>query len=166
GAEAGDALAPTEIVCILRDAEQLFADRFAIILAGGEPQLPPSTSPDRWPEERAYLSEDAVEALAAFRQRRAATLAQLQGLPAADWQRAGVHPQRGRLSIDDLVAMMAWHDEHRVAQLTRSLSGGARDAADPGGPDGGDGRVREAGRAARGAPASHRGRAGRGHPRP
>jgi len=41
----------------------------------------------------------------------------------SDWQRGGEHPERGRLSVDMLVAMMAWHDDNHLAQLTRALEG-------------------------------------------
>jgi hypothetical protein len=38
-------------------------------------------------------------------------------------QRGGEHPARGRLSIDMIVAQMAWHDDNHVEQLTRALEG-------------------------------------------
>jgi hypothetical protein len=46
-------------------------------------------------------------------------------LPPADWQRGGEHPARGRLSIDMLVAHLAWHDDNHLEQLTRALEGRA-----------------------------------------
>jgi hypothetical protein len=44
-------------------------------------------------------------------------------LSPVDWQRSGHHPARGRLSIDLLVALMAWHDDNHLDQLTRALEG-------------------------------------------
>jgi hypothetical protein len=44
-------------------------------------------------------------------------------LTPADWQRGGEHPARGRLTIDMLVALMAWHDDNHLEQLTRALEG-------------------------------------------
>ena len=41
----------------------------------------------------------------------------------SDWQRGGEHPTRGRLTIDMLVAQMAWHDDNHVEQLTRAVEG-------------------------------------------
>ena len=52
-----------------------------------------------------------------------ATFATLIALPPADWQRGGEHPARGRLTIDMLVAHMAWHDDNHLEQLTRALEG-------------------------------------------
>jgi hypothetical protein len=79
--------------------------------------------PDRWAEDRQYLRNDAGEALAAFRRRRAESLAFLRHLRPADWDRRGVHPTRGRLTMRDFVGLMAGHDDDHLDQLTRALDG-------------------------------------------
>jgi len=63
--------AAKEVVCHLRDTEELFMGRFELILAIDDPKLSfdPAT-PDRWAEERQYLRNDVAAALAAFRKRR------------------------------------------------------------------------------------------------
>ena len=77
--------AAKEVVCHLRDTEELFMLRFEMIVGMDEPKLIPPVDPDRWAEERQYLRNDAAEALAAFRKRRAESLAFLRGLtPALD----------------------------------------------------------------------------------
>ena len=56
--------------------------------------------------------------------RRAETLALLEGLPAGAWERAGHQvDSRGRRTIDDMLTVMAWHDENHLAQLGRALAG-------------------------------------------
>jgi DinB family protein len=117
------AWAATEVVGHFRDAEELFMTRFETMLAMTEPRLVEVGPSDRWAEERQYLRHDTSAALAAFRARRAESLARLRALPAADWQRGGIHPVRNRLSIDDLVAIMAWHDDNHLDQLARALEG-------------------------------------------
>jgi DinB superfamily len=117
------AWAPVEIVCHLRDTEAAFGERFAAILAMDEPALPAVGPADRWADERQYLRHDAATALAHFRGRRGESLETLVTLAPADWQRGGHHPTRGRLSIDLLVALMAWHDDNHLEQLTRALEG-------------------------------------------
>jgi hypothetical protein len=47
----------------------------------------------------------------------------LMALPPDDWQRGGEHPVRGRVTIDMFVALMAWHDDNHVEQLTRAVEG-------------------------------------------
>lgn len=115
--------APKEVVCHLLDAEELFAVRFQTILAMPEPKLLEVGPADRWAQERQYLVHDAAGALDAFRRRRAESLDFLRRLAPADWQRGGIHERRGRLTIDDLVAIMAWHDDNHLDQLQRALAG-------------------------------------------
>jgi hypothetical protein len=109
---------PKEIVCHLRDVEELFLTRFMTMLAMDEPKILAFSAtpedltawgiggaighpldPDRWAGERQYLSNDGPKALAAFDRRRRETLALLGGLSAAQWTRAGHHPTRGRSTI-------------------------------------------------------------------
>jgi hypothetical protein len=120
---APDAWAPVEIVCHLRDIEESFAARVAAILAMDEPALPETGPAERWARERQYLRQDAALALVHFRRRRGESLEALIGLSPSDWQRGGEHPARGRLSIDMLVALMAWHDDNHLEQLTRAVEG-------------------------------------------
>jgi hypothetical protein len=122
---APEAWAPVEVVCHLRDAEEMFGERVAMILANDEPALPDVGPSDRWARERQYRRHDAAAALEHFRRRRGESLERLIALPPADWQRGGERPGRGRLTIDRLVALMAWHDDNHLEQLTRTLEGKA-----------------------------------------
>jgi uncharacterized damage-inducible protein DinB len=115
--------AAKEVVCHLRDTEELFANRFELILAMAEPKLPGFGPPERWAEERQYLRNDAQEALAAFRRRREETLALLGKLSAEQWRRGGIHVTRGRLTLDSFLSLMAWHDDNHLDQLRRALQG-------------------------------------------
>ncbi|OLC13264.1 MAG: hypothetical protein AUH29_13155 [Candidatus Rokubacteria bacterium 13_1_40CM_69_27] len=116
--------AAKEVVCHLRDTEESFMARFEQILAMDEPRLL-GIDPDRWAEERQYLRNDAGDALAAFRKRRAETLAFLKKLTPEQWPRGGVHATRGRLMVGDFVTLMAWHDDNHLDQLKRALEGKA-----------------------------------------
>ncbi len=120
---APGAWAPVEVIGHLRDTEEMFGERFAAILAMPEPILPASGPADRWAEDRQYLRHDAATALAHFRRRRGESLETLMTMSPSDWQRGGEHPARGRLSIDMFVALMAWHDDNHLEQLTRALEG-------------------------------------------
>jgi DinB family protein len=136
--------AAKEIVCHLRDVEELFQIRFHTIVALDEPRifvfgasandLAPwriggsfghPLDPERWAEERQYLRNDTREALAAFLRRRAEVLALLRSLSQTEWLRGGVHLSRGRLTLADWVARLAGHDDNHVAQLSRALEGRA-----------------------------------------
>lgn len=113
---------PVEVLCHLRDTEEAYITRFRMILAMDEPTFP-LVEPDRWAAERQYLRNDAREVIDAFRVRRRESLELLRGLGPEERARGGIHTTRGRMTIDDIVAMMAWHDDNHLDQLKRALAG-------------------------------------------
>jgi GNAT superfamily N-acetyltransferase len=134
--------AAKEIVCHLRDVEELFQIRFHTVVALDEPRIlvlgasPTDLAawriggaighpldPGRWAEERQYLRNDTREALAAFRRRRAEVLTLLESLTPAEWRRGGIHLGRGRLTLADWVDSLVGHDANHVDQLRRALDG-------------------------------------------
>lgn len=130
-----------EVVCHLRDIEELCMMRFRTMLAMHEPkvlvagarptnpeewglvggELP--VDPERWAEERQYQRCDPAAALAAFTKRRAESLDFFRRLSPEQWHRACLHPTLGRLTYGDWTALMAGHDDNHLAQLTRALDG-------------------------------------------
>jgi hypothetical protein len=117
--------AAKEVVCHLRDAEEAFNTRFEQILAmDTDPKLT-GPSADRMAEERQYLRNDTTDAIAAFRTRRQETLRLLGTLTSAQWDKGGIHPVRGRITIDGFLTLMAWHDDNHLDQLARALDGRA-----------------------------------------
>lgn len=65
----------------------------------------------------------SAEALASFRAKREETLKFLSGLTPEQWERGGLHPTRGRMTVKDFVALMAWHDDNHLDELKRALDG-------------------------------------------
>ena len=134
----------TEIVCHLRDVEELFQIRFHTILAIEEPTIlalgaTPGDllawriggpighplDPDRWAVERQYIRNDAHEALAALQRRRSEVVTLLSALSPAEWQRGGIHPSRGRRTLVEWVSSLAAHDDNHLDQLRRAVEGRA-----------------------------------------
>jgi DinB superfamily len=134
--------AAKEIICHLRDVEELFQVRFHTVVALDEPSIlvfGASASdlaawriggairhpldPERWAEERQYLRNDTGEALTTFERRRGEVLILLESLSPAHWRRAGIHLARGRLTLADWVARLAAHDDNHVDQVGRALEG-------------------------------------------
>jgi uncharacterized damage-inducible protein DinB len=111
-----------ETLCHLRDTEESFMQRFQAIMEMDEPRFL-AAEPDRWAVERQYQRNDAGEALGAFRARRVETLRFLHGLRPEHWDRGGVHATRGRMTVKDFVALIAWHDDNHLDQLKRALDG-------------------------------------------
>ncbi|HEV8586996.1 MAG TPA: DinB family protein [Methylomirabilota bacterium] len=122
---APEAWAPVEVVCHLRDLEESFHERLVLIVTTDEPRFP-ATNPNRWAVERQYLRHDAHDAARVFARRRTETLTLLRGVAAEAWTRAGWQlDSRGRRTLDDFLALIAWHDENHLAQLARALAGEA-----------------------------------------
>ena len=90
-----------EVVCHLRDVEEAFAGRFEqILVMDVEPTL-------------VVLSAD----------RRAKILELFAALTPAQWDKAGIHPVQGRITIDGFLSFIAWHDDNHLDQLARALAG-------------------------------------------
>lgn len=43
----------------------------------------------------------------------------LRGLTEADWKKTFRHPERGELTLEQNLALYAWHGDHHVAHITR-----------------------------------------------
>ena len=117
--------AAKEVVCHLRDAEEAFGSRFEQIVAMNTDPTLPGASPDRLADERQYLRNDTAEAVSAFRRRRLETLAFFGKLTPAQWDKGGIHPVRGRITLDGFLTLMAWHDDNHLDQIKRALDGKA-----------------------------------------
>jgi hypothetical protein len=130
-----------EVVCHLRDIEELCILRFHMMLVMDEPkvlvagdpprgmrlwgmneQVPFPLDPDRWAEERQYNRNDTVLALSAFRRRRQEVLIFFERLSPDQWSRGCIHPSLGRITFADWTIGMAHHDDSHVRQLQRALA--------------------------------------------
>ena len=122
--------APVEIVCHLRDEEaEDFGARLRVVVEGGQRFTP--IDPERWATDRRYLEDDGPRALAAFRERRAASLVFLQGIAQARPELAPArltrrveHRRSGGLSGLDILAAWVEHDRLHLAQLAATLARG------------------------------------------
>jgi DinB family protein len=120
---AAGAWSARELVAHLRDLEELHETLLHAILAMDEPVLV-EIDTERWVEERQYRRQHAGEAWEAFARRRDETLRLIMSLDPARRARAGLHPGRGRMTIEGLVSAIAWHDDHHLDQIRRALEDG------------------------------------------
>jgi uncharacterized damage-inducible protein DinB len=111
-----------EVICHLRDIEEAYLARIRLILANHEPTLV-MLEPDRWVAERQYDRQDTIRALVAFRLLRDETLALVSTLTPEQWEKAGLHPARGRMTVRRIVHSTAKHDDGHLEQLKRALDG-------------------------------------------
>jgi hypothetical protein len=76
---------------------------------------------DLWARLGAYASRPAQESLALFRLLRGANLQFLEALAPEQWERFGMHTERGRITVRELATHMAGHDANHVEQVRRIL---------------------------------------------
>lgn len=112
--------AVNEVVSHLADAEIAFAFRIRKIVSERTPALSPWDQ-EAWAEGLAYRKSDVKTALATFAAIRRANLAVVERLSATERRRSGVHPEYGRLRIDQLVEHMAEHDLNHLNQIRTTL---------------------------------------------
>jgi len=126
---------PVEVICHLRDVDDLSLLRFRMMIQMDEPMVPSATAPtdrERWGlledgaalfdqvrlvEQRQYARNDPHLALAAFAQNRRQILGFLAALTDAQWVRGAIHPAFGRVDFDGFTGILASHDESHIAQL-------------------------------------------------
>ena len=71
---------------------------------------------NEWARLGDYDSWEPREALEMYRLLREANLRMLAKLTPEEWQRSGIHSERGRMTVEDLVSQMAGHDMNHIEQ--------------------------------------------------
>ncbi|MGA8026295.1 MAG: DinB family protein [Bryobacteraceae bacterium] len=79
-----------------------------------------------WARLGDYESWEPGEAFEMFRLLREANLRMLANLTPEEWQRFGMHSERGRMTVRDLASQMAGHDMNHIEQVRKILSGYAQ----------------------------------------
>jgi len=105
-----------EIACHLRDVEQLFVERYAKMANHDRPQLR-MFNQDALAATLKYNQDDPAAVLRDFRGFRQETLALLSALAHQSWQRVGLHPKRGELTIAAQVEHHIGHDANHLDQI-------------------------------------------------
>ncbi|MCA9913911.1 MAG: DinB family protein [Anaerolineae bacterium] len=112
-----------EILCHLRDFDAIFRERAQRILAEDEPSLVP-VDHEALVIENQYATQQLETALAQLRTSRDATLAVFESVAEDAWERVGIHPERGRFSLEDALLQVVTHDADHTEQITRVLAQG------------------------------------------
>ncbi len=110
-----------EILAHLADAELVSTWRYRQMIEnnGG-----PLASFDQllWARLGGYAEADPRGSLATFKALRQANLAMFQRLTPAEWERFGVHAERGKMTLLDLATQIAGHDLNHLAQVKQILA--------------------------------------------
>jgi len=109
---------PREIVMHLADCEIAHAFRYRQALAEENPVVQPWDQ-EKWARE--YAAYDTEQALRAFRALRDWNAALIRSLTAEQMARPAKHPERGDLTVRELVETAAGHDINHLRQLEAGL---------------------------------------------
>ncbi len=112
-----------EIVCHLRDFDDIFLHRGLMMRDESYPQLP-GYDHEAMAVERDYQHEDLSDALSALQTSRERFIQFFQSLSPQDWERGGVHPERDSFTMTDAAMQVGLHDLDHLEQITRVLAQG------------------------------------------
>ncbi|MDO8615160.1 MAG: DinB family protein [Dehalococcoidia bacterium] len=105
-----------EIVCHLRDSAAEEGLRVRRLVEDDNPTLV-SYDQDAWAVERNYQGEDPQKALTGLRAFLAGLAYQLEHLPDEAWERSGVHPESGPVTVRSRAEMEVEHARAHLAQM-------------------------------------------------
>lgn len=130
--EGADTFSPWEVVAHLLHGERTdWMSRLRIILEHGEAR--PFEPFDRFAHRTASAGASLDELLDQFAEARYANLAELASLldGGLDLDRAGVHPELGRVTARQLLATWAVHDLGHIRQIARVMANQYGDEVGP-----------------------------------
>lgn len=123
GADAGAISRPgiegwsiRDILVHLSDAEMVRATRIRLILAGDEPPIF-TFDEGLWKRKLHYIWRSPEAAIALFDQLRFTTMEIFRQLDQKSWEKAGIHPEDGRLTIGELLIRGANHSDDHANQI-------------------------------------------------
>jgi hypothetical protein len=105
-----------QIVAHLSDAEIVGTMRFRRVIAEENPKLE-AYDQEAWGANLDYAKRKPSQALETFRRIRTENYELLKDLPEAAFERAGLHSERGPLTLKQLLKIYAEHAESHAAQL-------------------------------------------------
>ncbi len=118
--DGGDGWTITEVLCHLRDFDGYFRGRALMMIEQETPQLPAYDHEAIAIAER-YNEQDLRIVVANFLRSRVETHAFFSGLTDEQWERAGIHPERGHFTMTDAVLQVGLHDTIHLEQITKIL---------------------------------------------
>ena len=109
-----------EVVCHLRDFDEIFHRRARLMVEQEYPALP-AYNHEQLVIERAYNQQDLRAVYGDLVRSRAEFVEFFHSLEEAQWQRSGVHAERGRFTMHDALVQVGQHDALHIEQMTRIL---------------------------------------------
>lgn len=102
-----------EVVCHLSDFEPVYLDRMKVILTQDKPTFF-GRDENSFAAKFAYHQRDLAEELSLIESCRQSMTRILRTLPAADFQRLGIHSEAGEMSLETLLRRVTNHLPHHA----------------------------------------------------
>lgn len=113
--------AVVEILAHLADSELVCGWRLRAIL--GAPGTPiEAYDQNAWASAGHYTTRDPKQCIEQFRAMRKANLALLNSLTQEQWGHHGMHAERGKETVEQIVSLIAGHDLNHLQQIERLLA--------------------------------------------
>ncbi|MFB3854780.1 MAG: DinB family protein [Vicinamibacterales bacterium] len=106
----------------LADSDLVLGWRIRLILAHDRPVIA-GYDQDRWSARLRYSHLDPAEALERFSVLRRSNVGLLERASESDWQRVGIHTERGEETLAHIVRLYAGHDLLHLRQIERIAAG-------------------------------------------
>lgn len=109
-----------EVLGHLRDFDGFFRERAERILNEDYPTLP-AYDHEALAIDCHYNADDLRASYAALRASREKTIAFFSRLTEEEWERAGLHPEKGYFTLTDAVLQVGTHEANHIEQISRIL---------------------------------------------
>jgi hypothetical protein len=109
-----------EVIAHLAEAEIVNSWRYRQMVEQNGCPLSPYDQ-EVWNSLGDYAARPAADSLMLFRQLRENNLRVFDKLTPEEWEHYGMHAERGRLSVRELVQLIAGHDLNHMEQIRRIL---------------------------------------------
>lgn len=107
-----------QVIQHLADTEIVYGYRIRMILAHDNPKIE-GYDQDAWAVRLGYNSVRLADAIAQLETLREINLRLMRSLRVPDWDRVGIHSERGPESIRRITMLIAGHDLFHVGQIER-----------------------------------------------
>jgi len=114
---APDQWCMVELVCHLTDVDMLALRKRIQAMMEKDRNPIPAIDPDSLAEKNRYIKRSFAEAMAGFRDIRRESLTTIQEVNPEDWNRVGLHPRFGEVSLGSWIVAWFFHDSSHMRQL-------------------------------------------------
>ena len=115
-ARAPDGWSATDVLAHLLQAELVYGVRLGMVLTSDTPAIA-AYDQDAWVRRLGPLDADPEAWVPLYRALRGRTVALLAGVADGEWDRVGLHEERGEESVRGIAEHLVHHDEEHLTQL-------------------------------------------------